>query len=80
MGKYTDAITDFVFLEHEPVKADIILMPGGSKPQLMPKAAELYHQGLAPLMRLNIILFPLLMTGKSQNGIGQQNRKKSILF
>ncbi len=43
-----DCITDLVFVKTEIKAADIILVPGGSHPQLMEKAAELYNQGLAP--------------------------------
>ncbi len=43
-----DCITNFIFVEHEPAPADIILIPGGSRPQLIEKAVELYQQGLAP--------------------------------
>ncbi|OBZ12951.1 hypothetical protein A7975_08605 [Bacillus sp. FJAT-26390] len=45
-----DPITKFIFLETEIEQADLILVPGGSQPQLMEKAAQLYHQGLAPLI------------------------------
>lgn len=41
-------ITDFIFVETEVVPADILLVPGGSHPQQMERAAELYHRGLAP--------------------------------
>jgi uncharacterized SAM-binding protein YcdF (DUF218 family) len=44
------AITEFIFLETPISSADIILIPGGSRPQLMERAAELYHHGLAPLI------------------------------
>lgn len=43
-----DCITDFIFVETEVEPSDIILVPGCSQPQLMERAAELYHQGLAP--------------------------------
>jgi uncharacterized SAM-binding protein YcdF (DUF218 family) len=43
-----DCISDFIFVEDLPQKADVILIPGGSHPQLMVKAAELYQQGFAP--------------------------------
>jgi uncharacterized SAM-binding protein YcdF (DUF218 family) len=45
-----DPITQFIFLDTELEQADLILVPGGSHPQLMEKAAELYHRGLAPLI------------------------------
>jgi uncharacterized SAM-binding protein YcdF (DUF218 family) len=43
-----DSITNFIFVEDEPQKADVILIPGGMRPQLMQKATELYRQGFAP--------------------------------
>ncbi len=43
-----DCITDFVFIENPPVAADIIMIPGGSRSQLMEKACELFKKGLAP--------------------------------
>jgi uncharacterized SAM-binding protein YcdF (DUF218 family) len=44
------AISDFIFLEDAIRKADIILVPGGSKPELMYMACELYKSGYAPLI------------------------------
>ncbi len=43
-----DCITDFIFVETPLAQADVILIPGGSHPQVMERAAALYHQGLAP--------------------------------
>jgi len=43
-------ISEFIFVEDTIEPSDIILIPGGSHPQLMEKAAELYHKGLAPLI------------------------------
>jgi uncharacterized SAM-binding protein YcdF (DUF218 family) len=43
-----NCISELVFVKSEIKAADIILVPGGSHPQLMEKAAELYNQGLAP--------------------------------
>ncbi|HDR6248204.1 TPA: YdcF family protein [Bacillus cereus] len=43
-----DCITDFIFVETKIAPADVILVPGANHPQLMEKAASLYHQGLAP--------------------------------
>jgi uncharacterized SAM-binding protein YcdF (DUF218 family) len=53
MEKSYEAITDFVFIEDKPEKAekaDIILVPGGSSPELMEKACELFIAGYAPLI------------------------------
>lgn len=44
------AITDFIFIENSPQKADFILMPGGSHPELAEKAAELWKDGYAPMV------------------------------
>lgn len=44
------AITEFIFLETPTSSADIILIPGSHRPQLMERAAELYHRGLAPVI------------------------------
>lgn len=43
-----DCISDFIFVETELKKADIILVPGGSWKELGERAAELYNNGLAP--------------------------------
>ncbi len=43
-------ISNFIFLNDLPAKADIILVPGGSVPELMLKACELYKLGFAPLI------------------------------
>ncbi|MDQ6423655.1 YdcF family protein [Paenibacillus sp. LHD-117] len=43
-----DCITEFMFFETGIEPSEVILIPGGSHPQLMKKAAELYHRGLAP--------------------------------
>lgn len=43
-----DCISNFIFVESALKKAQIILIPGSSQPFLMEKAAQLYHEGLAP--------------------------------
>ncbi|MCS7464403.1 YdcF family protein [Paenibacillus doosanensis] len=42
-----DCITDFIFVETGLAPADVIVVPGGSYPQSMEKAAALCRQGLA---------------------------------
>lgn len=42
-----DCITDFIFLENKLSKADVILVAGGSKPQLMERAVEIFKQGFS---------------------------------
>ena len=48
MNRPFDCITDFIFIENQPEQADIVLVPGGLRPQLMDKAVELYKKGFAP--------------------------------
>lgn len=43
----TDFITDFIFVKNNPQPCEVILVPGGSRPQLAQKAAEFYNQGMA---------------------------------
>ncbi|QOR35179.1 YdcF family protein [Clostridium sp. 'deep sea'] len=47
MRKGYDCITEFIFMEDQIEKADVILVPGGSHKQLSQKAAELYNKGYA---------------------------------
>ena len=42
--KMINDITDFIFVDNEPRKADLIIAVGGSYPQLPEKAAELYRE------------------------------------
>lgn len=44
---FFQCITDFIFVEHQPQKADIIFVPGGNYPDAARHAARLYHQGWA---------------------------------
>ena len=43
-------ITDFIFIDNEPEKSDVIFLPGGSDPAIPEKAAELYASGFAPIL------------------------------
>ena len=45
-----DCITEFIFVRDEEKAADIIMVLGGSHPQLAKKAAEIYRLGLAPFI------------------------------
>ena len=47
---FFQCITDFIFLEDSPQKADIIFIPGGNYPETARKAAALYRKGFAPLV------------------------------
>lgn len=44
------AVTDFIFIAHEPAPADVIFVPGSAYPEHVLRAAELYRQGFAPLV------------------------------
>ncbi|MBQ8200580.1 MAG: YdcF family protein [Clostridia bacterium] len=46
--RYIRAVTDFVFVEDAPEKADVIFVPGSRKTAHAIHAAELYHAGYAP--------------------------------
>ncbi|MCI8416081.1 MAG: YdcF family protein [Lachnospiraceae bacterium] len=46
--KFIQDITEFVFVEHPPEKADIIFIPGSSHKELAVTAASLWRQGFAP--------------------------------
>ena len=43
-----DCISEFLFVEHEIKSSDLILVPGGSAPEQMQRAVELYQAGIAP--------------------------------
>lgn len=46
--QFYQCITDFIFVEDEPQRSDIIFVPGGSYPDAAERAAGLYHAGYAP--------------------------------
>ena len=48
--KFIQEITDFIFLQDEPKKADVIFLPGSSEGALAKTAASLYHEGYAPFL------------------------------
>lgn len=43
-------ISNFIFINDKLKKADIIFVPGNSEPDMAEKAAQLYKDGLAPLI------------------------------
>lgn len=47
---YIEDISDFIFLQDQPQKADIIFIPGGAYPEIAEKAALLWKEGYAPLI------------------------------
>lgn len=48
MTKFLKEMTDFVFLEDEPQKAEVIFVPGSEEAILAKTAAKLYLEGYAP--------------------------------
>ncbi len=46
--EFYDAVTEFIFVEDQPQKADILFVPGGLYPDAAEKAAQLYLDGYAP--------------------------------
>ncbi|MGN0334927.1 MAG: YdcF family protein [Lachnospiraceae bacterium] len=48
MTKFLEELTNFIFLEDKPRKADIIFVPGSEEGTLAVTAAELYRAGYAP--------------------------------
>lgn len=46
--RFIRAVTDFIFVEDVPEKADVILIPGSRKIEHAIRAAELYRAGYAP--------------------------------
>ena len=49
-SRILDDMTNFIFVEDEPQKADIIFIPGDSYPELPEYAASLYHNGFSQLL------------------------------
>lgn len=43
-------ISNFIFVEDKPQKADIIFIPGGSYAEISEEAAKLWHQGYSDLI------------------------------
>lgn len=43
-------ISDFIFIENEPEKADIIFLPGGAHSEVPEKGADVYNMGYAPFV------------------------------
>lgn len=49
-SRIIEDITNFIFVEDTPKKVDAIFLPGGSHPEQPEYAAELYKQGIAPIL------------------------------
>ena len=49
---YIRSVTEFIFVEHEPARCDVIFIPGASPAHVahVDRAAAMYRAGLAPLV------------------------------
>lgn len=47
MKNFYDNITDFIFVDNDPVLSDLIFIPGGSCGEIALQGAELYKRGFA---------------------------------
>ena len=59
---FVEDITDFIFVEDKPERADLILIPGGDQGALAVTAARLYREGYAPYV---------LPSGRYSKPVGQ---------
>lgn len=50
MTKFLEEMTNFIFLEDQPEKSDVIFLPGSEEGALAKTAAKLYLDGYAPLI------------------------------
>jgi len=48
--KFIDDITEFIFINNEPQKVDVIFVPGGSYPEIAQKATILWKEEYSPLI------------------------------
>ena len=71
MSEFFKSITDFIFMEDEISKSDVILIPGGSHLELIEKAAERFHQGMAPY---------ILPSGGENNKLEDYETEWAFLF
>lgn len=71
MGEFYDAISDFIFVENAPQKADVIFVPGGNYPDAAVHAAALYQQGFAPYIlpsgKYSISVGKFVLAGEAKN-------------
>lgn len=51
--KFLRDITEFIFLEDQPLTSDLIIVPGNTWPQPAKRAAALYQAGYAPLIMVS---------------------------
>jgi len=53
MNQIIQDISDFIFVSHPAKDADIIMVPGGSWPELPEAAAQLYHEQFSNLILIS---------------------------
>ncbi len=66
MSSAIKCISDFIFVTTPIKPSDLILVPGGSHPQLMEEAARLYKAGFAPLILPSGGKNPNILNGSSE--------------
>ena len=75
--KFYDYMTEFIFVEHQPEKADIIFVPGGNYPDSARYAAQLYKEGWAPYVmpsgKYSIVTGKFVLAEKMQNAGHSEN-------
>ena len=84
MGEFYDAISDFIFVEDTPQKADVIFVPGGNYPDAAVHAATLYRQGFAPYIlpsgKYSISVGKFVLAGQTKNAEKSADRKKRVSY
>ena len=85
MRRFYDAISDFIFVEDAPQKADVIFVPGGNYPDAAVHAAELYRRGFAPYIlpsgKYSISIGKFVMSGEENDTeIAQKEEKENITY
>ena len=50
INRIINDISEFIFVSDTPCKVDAVFLPGGSHPEQPEYVAELYKQGIAPIL------------------------------
>ena len=84
MRRFYDAISDFIFVEDAPRKADVIFVPGGNYPDAAVHAAELYRQGFAPYVlpsgKYSISVGKFVMSGEGSDTDVKKKEKENATY
>ena len=66
-------ITNYIFIDDVPAKADIIFIPGGSNPEIAERTAEIWKDGFAPY------IIPSEKYNINRSAFPGKNKKRVIL-